>query len=170
MLLLAAIAPAQAQSGARRRAPPAPPEAPPPPAILAAPTPPAPTVPPEPPLTLPQGMVGLPQGGWRLRFSGESPVISSAALQATLAELGRRLGTRPLGRVMLAAQASGPVNDVSAARRITLARALAVKQALAAGGLAETRIDIRALGRIAEAEDAVDILPSEASSSARQPR
>ncbi len=174
VLLLTAVIPAQAQNAGRRGAavpvPPPPAAAPPAPATLAAPTPTGPALPPEQPLALPQGMVALPQGGWRVRFAGETPTIDSAALQATLAELGRRLGSRPLGRVSLVAQASGPVNDASAARRVTLARALAVKQALAAGGLAETRIDVRALGRIAEAEDAVDILPAEAQPSARPPR
>ena len=165
---LAAAAPALAQNAARRPAaaeaplPPLPAPAPPSPVQLAAPTPNGPAQPPEPPLALPQGMEALPQGGWRVRFAGESPELANAAVQATLAELGRRLGARPRGRVNLVAQASGPVTDVSAARRVTLARALAVKQALAAGGLAETRIDVRALGRIAEAEDAVDILPAEA--------
>jgi outer membrane protein OmpA-like peptidoglycan-associated protein len=61
----------------------------------------------------------------------------------------------------LLAQASGPVTDSSAARRLSLARALAVKQGLAAGGLPDTRIDIRAMGRTAEAVDAVDVQPPE---------
>ncbi len=121
-------------------------------------------------MALPQGMVALPQGGWRVRFAGDTPAGIAQPVQATLVEIGRRLGSRPLGRVSLVAQASGPVDDVSAARRVTLARALVVKQALAAGGLAENRIDVRAQGRTAEAEDAVDILPAEAQSSSRPPR
>jgi len=36
---------------------------------------------------------------------------------------------------------------------------LAVKAALASGGLAPTRIDLRPLGRTPEAVDAADILP-----------
>ena len=63
------------------------------------------------------------------------------------------------GRVTVEAQASGPEADVSAARRLTLGRALAVKAALADGGLAPTRIDLRPLGRTPEAVDAADILP-----------
>ncbi len=172
LLLAAAAVPALAQSAGRRppaapAAPPSPAEAPPPPAALAAPTPNGPALPPEPDLALPQGLAALPQGGWRLRFAGESPAIGSPALQATMAEIGRRLGNRALGRVTLVAQASGPVNDVSAARRVSLTHALVVKQALAAGGLAENRIDVRALGRTAEAEDAVDILPAEAQPASR---
>ena len=130
------------------------------PAALLPATPRGPALPPEPPLAMPPGMQVLPQGGWRVRFGDESPNLDNAAIQLTLAELGRRLGARQ-GRVSLVAQASGPVTDVSAARRVTLARALAVKQALAEGGLGDSRIDVRALGRTAEAEDAVDILPAE---------
>ncbi len=173
LLLAAAAVPALAQNAGRSPAPappPAPAAAPPPPVSLAAPTPSGPAQPPEPPLALPPGMSALPQGGWRLGFADESAAIIAPALQATLAEIGRRLANRPRGRVSLVALASGPVGDASAARRLTLARALAVKQALAAGGLAETRIDVRALGRTAEAVDAVDILPAEAQPAARPPR
>ncbi len=67
----------------------------------------------------------------------------------------------PDGRVTLTGQASGPATDASIARRLSLARALAVKQALVAGGLAPTRIDIRPMGRTADAVDAVDIQPPE---------
>ena len=65
------------------------------------------------------------------------------------------------------AQASGPEADVSAARRLSLGRALAVKAALASGGLAPTRIDLRPLGRTPEAVDAADILPPAARRAAR---
>ncbi len=175
LLLAAAAPPALGQTAPGRGAPnavapPPPAAAPPPPAVLAAPTPTGPALPPEPPLALPPGMAALPQGGWRLRFGNEPPPSIAPAVQATLAEIGRRLGSRPQGRVSLVAQASGPANDVSTARRLTLARALLVKQALAAGGLPENRIDVRAVGRTAEAEDAVDILPAEAQPTSRPPR
>jgi hypothetical protein len=61
--------------------------------------------------------------------------------------------------VVVLAQASGPAADVSSARRVSLARGLAVKEALVAGGLPPTRIDIRPMGRTEEAADAVDVLP-----------
>jgi hypothetical protein len=47
------------------------------------------------------------------------------------------------------------------------ARALAVKAALAEGGLPPTRIDLRPQGRTEEAADAVDVLPPEAPRAAR---
>ena len=83
--------------------------------------------------TLPPGMEALPQGAWRLRFAPGTEMPPHAA-EAALAELGRRLAAGPDGRVVLTAQASGPA-DVSSARRVSLARGLAVKEALVAGGL-----------------------------------
>jgi len=155
----AAADPAGAQEAGPIPAPPA--EAPPEPARLS-PTPAPMAVPgPETPLALPSGMEALPQGGWRVHFApGRLGLAESAT--ATLAELGRRLAARPQGRITLYAQASGPEADVSAARRASLARALAVKQALATGGLPPTRIDVRPMGRTEEAVDAVDVQPPEA--------
>jgi outer membrane protein OmpA-like peptidoglycan-associated protein len=154
-----AAEPAGAADAGPIPAPPA--EAPPEPARLS--SVPAPMAPPgrEAPLALPAGMEALPQGGWRIHFSPGRLSLGESAT-ATLAELGRRLATRPQGRITLYAQASGPESDISAARRASLARALAVKQALAAGGLPPTRIDVRPMGRTEETMDAVDVQPPEA--------
>jgi hypothetical protein len=125
---------------------------------------------PPPPLALPAGMAPLPGGAWRLSFrAGESRLPAGVA--PTLAEIGRRLAASPAGhgRVTVEAHASGPVNDASAARRIALARAQAVRAALVEGGLDETRVDLRALGRTPAALDAADILPPGAMR-ATQPR
>jgi hypothetical protein len=107
-------------------------------------------------------------GFWRVRFieGSEDP---PAEAMPSLALLGRRLAEIPEGRITLIAQASGPANDLSATRRLSLARGLAVKQALVAGGLAATRIDVRPLGRIAEGADAVDIQSQARSSGATSP-
>ncbi len=102
------------------------------------------------------GLHNLPQGGFRLRMTGtELTAAQTAAVQA----LGRDLAALPQGRITVEAQVSGPAEDVSAARRFSLARAQAVKSALVAGGLTPTRIDLRPLGRLSGAQDAVDILP-----------
>lgn len=114
-----------------------------------------------PPMALPPGMEASPEGRWRIRFAGDSPSLAAPAATA-LTTLGRRLATVPEGRITIEAQASGPAADVSIARRLSLARGLAVKQALAEGGLPPTRIDIRAMGRTAEAADAADVLPPRA--------
>ncbi|WP_149539197.1 OmpA family protein [Siccirubricoccus phaeus] len=110
-----------------------------------------------PALALPPGMEALPSGAWRLRFPTGAAEVPEAAAPA-LAELGRRLAAGPPGRVTILAQASGP-EDVSTARRLSLARGFAVKQALAEGGLPPTRIDIRPMGRTADGLDSADIQP-----------
>ncbi|MBL6454399.1 hypothetical protein JMJ55_03620 [Belnapia sp. T6] len=161
-LLLAALAlPAAAQPGpAEDDAMPAPPAATPPdPADLnARSAPPARLALPPALPGLPEGMEARPDGSLRLRFPNGAEAVPPATSPA-LAELGRRLAALPAGRVTLVAQASGPVADISSARRLSLARAIAVKEALAAGGLPPTRIDIRPMGRTADAVDAVDVQP-----------
>ncbi|TDH62871.1 hypothetical protein E2C06_09260 [Dankookia rubra] len=162
-----AMTPAAAQPVSAAEASPAgtlpadPAPAPPAPADLAARpglAQPAPAPPATRPFTLPPGMEALPDGAWRLRFP-EGKDAAPRAADAALAELGRRLAAGPEGRVVLFAQASGPAADVSTARRLSLARGLAVKEALVAGGLPATRIDIRPMGRTEEAADAVDVQP-----------
>lgn len=115
---------------------------------------------PAPPLALPAGMSPLPAGAYRIAFRPNETALP-AGLAATLAELARRLALLPAGtgRVTVEGHASGPPNDASAARRVALARAQAVRAALVAGGLEETRIDVRGLGRTPAALDAADILP-----------
>lgn len=118
---------------------------------------PAPAPPALRPLALPPGMEARPGGAWRLHFP-EGREAPPQAAEAALTTLGSRLAAGPEGRVVLLAQASGPA-DVSSARRLSLARGLAVKEALMAGGLPATRIDIRPMGRTEEAADAVDVQP-----------
>jgi hypothetical protein len=122
------------------------------------------------PLALPAGMSPLPRGAWRVAFrAGQTELPAGVA--PTLAEIARRLAERPAGtgRITIEAQASGPSNDASAARRLSLARAEAVRRALAAGGLEATRVDLRALGRTAQALDCADILPPAAPGSGGSP-
>ncbi len=130
------------------------------------PSPPA-EAPPAPALLSPDGrpsdagpaFEALAEGRWRIRFAVGREDLSEAAA-GRIEDLGRRLaGAAPAGRVTVEAQSSGPDADVSAARRLSLGRALAIKAALANGGLAPTRIDLRPLGRTPEAVDAADILP-----------
>ena len=105
---------------------------------------------------LPPGMQVLDGGGVRLVIAGGGP---DAAQVRALEALGRALAALPSGRITVEAQVSGPANDVSTARRASLARAQAVKAALVAGGLEPTRIDLRPLGRLAAGADRVDVLP-----------
>jgi hypothetical protein len=132
--------------------PPDPAPAPPPPVQL---TPLRPQIPQSPAGQLP-GLQALPEGGFRLRMTGtELTATQTAAVQA----LARTMAALPQGRITVEAQVAGPVEDVSTARRLSLARAQAVKSALIAGGLTPTRIDLRPLGRLSGAQDTVDILP-----------
>ncbi|MBR0651488.1 hypothetical protein GXW78_17595 [Roseomonas terrae] len=135
---------------------PEPAPAPPAPAALAptgAPIVPQPA-PPQP--TLPAGMETMADGVVRIALRGEAidPPLAEA-----LRQMGGRLAALPAGRVTVEAQVAGPANDVSMARRASLARAQAVKAALMVGGLDATRIDLRPLGRLPAGVDAVDILP-----------
>lgn len=112
------------------------------------------------PLALPAGMSPLRDGAYRVAFRvGEAAL--PAGLAPTLAEIGRRLAAAHAagGRITVEGHSTGPGTDASAARRLSLARAIAVRDALVAGGLEETRVDVRALGRTSAALDATDILP-----------
>jgi outer membrane protein OmpA-like peptidoglycan-associated protein len=115
---------------------------------------------PAPPLALPAGMSPLPHGAYRVAFRGNATTLPDGAAEA-LAEIGRRLAATAAGsgRITVEGQASGPRNDASTARRISLERAIAVRKALAAGGLDETRVDVRGLGRVPAGLDAADVLP-----------
>jgi len=151
-ILLALVSPLAAQP-----LPPDPARSPPAAALLAPVPPPRLAITPAAPVPF-AGLEAMPGGAWRLRFAPgrEQPDTVTAA---ALGELGRRLTVPPTGRVTVLAQASGPAIDASAARRLALARAEAVKQALVAGGLDPTRIDLRPLGRTAEALDIAEIQP-----------
>lgn len=163
---LAAGLPAARDAAAQER------PAPRPAASLPALPPPAP--PPPPQLTpeaaaptalgpLPGGLETLPEGaGWRVLFAGEGRTVEDPAVLAALRLIAQRLAAEPRGRVTLVAQAGAPANDVSLARRLSLVRALEVKNALTGGGLDETRIDVRPLGRTPAGLDAVDIVPPDA--------
>jgi outer membrane protein OmpA-like peptidoglycan-associated protein len=107
---------------------------------------------------LPSGVAVVPGGAWRLAFAPGSPEVPPGAVPG-LAALAGQLSAIPGGRVTVLGQASGPAEDVSAARRLSLARARAVRDALVAAGLPATRVDVRALGLTEEALDAADILP-----------
>jgi hypothetical protein len=108
-------------------------------------------------LALPAGFTRLPIGGWRITGPAGQGEPGSAAFLA-IQTIGRYLAEQSTGRVTIIAQASGPADDPSIARRATLARAITIKASLVRGGLPGTRIDIRPMGRTEEALDAIDII------------
>src|SRR5690606_32576824 len=79
----------------------------------------------------------------RLLFAEESSKLSAEA-EATLKTVAAQMATRPRSSVQLLAYGSGA--SVSAARRLSLDRALTVRARLMELGLSEKQIEVRALG------------------------
>lgn len=90
----------------------------------------------------------LPAGPLRILFSaaGSDPSDGSDALLATLAD---RLQAAPSMRLQLRSYASGG-GDSGAARRLSLSRALALRERLVALGVRSGRVDVRPLGTASE--------------------
>ncbi len=123
---------------------------------LGAPATPPPALPPMPAIRLAPGITELPPGAWRITFAADQDTLD-AEQRAALGRLGAALHASTSGRILLNSEASRG-EDVSTHRRTSLMRARLVKAALVAGGLDETRVDIRALGRTEQARDVVDVL------------
>jgi outer membrane protein OmpA-like peptidoglycan-associated protein len=116
-------------------------------AIPAIPPPPAVTqAPPPPPVSAAATTSAAPiPAGMRVSFDA----ITTDLSPASLAEIKRFAGSVPnAGNVSfnVLAYAAGKPDDASIARRLSLSRALAVRSALMAEGIASTRIYVRALG------------------------
>jgi outer membrane protein OmpA-like peptidoglycan-associated protein len=127
---------------------PAAPQPAPAPQVAAAPTPPRPV-----PAPGPAGLVTLAFPGGQ----GELPAADLAALDA----LARQYATGE-DRLQIRAYAASTVSDGgSGARRLSLTRALAVRQYLIDKGIRSTRIDVRALGAPTDgsAADRVEVAP-----------
>lgn len=137
------------------------PEAP----VLAEPSPvastPQPAPPPRPVTTADAGSsTARLADGLRVIFAaGKSDLTPASA--AILTEFAKAAPRGETVSFNVQAYAAGPVEDPSAARRLSLARALAIRAALMADGIASTRIYVRAMGTPAstdtEAVDRVDI-------------
>jgi hypothetical protein len=106
----------------------------------------------------PAPVAALPGGGWRLALPADATAPTEAQ-RAALLEVGRRLAADTTGRVTVWSEVSQAGEDVSTLRRLALERARAARAALVAGGLPETRVDLRALGRTEAARDVLDVMP-----------
>jgi len=130
--------------------PPAPPPAPPvaaaPPAP-AAPPPPAATPAPPAPATQTAALppAASAPGAGRLSFDGGSAALSEAARQE-LDRLATTMAGSEAQRLQVVAYAASQDKNTSAARRLSLSRALAVRSYLIDKGIRSTRIDVRAMG------------------------
>ena len=90
---------------------------------------------------------GLAPGGGplsRIEFLGANTVVPTEA-EAVLTEIAALVANTDR-RLQLNAYAGGTPETVSAARRLSLSRALAVRSFLIEAGVRSTRIDVRALG------------------------
>ena len=95
----------------------------------------------------------------QIAFSGEDTSISDAG-QATLNKAVQKLQADEQTRVQLLAYATVGDDSASRARRLSLSRALAVRAYLMSKGVRSTRMDVRALGNLAEGNprDRVDVV------------
>ncbi len=118
---------------------------------------------PPPPSSVPEAGAGEETGlgnGFRLLFMPESTELPAAAA-LVVRELADSMSREPTLRLKLAAYASGEAENPVPARRLSLLRALKLREALVAEGIDILRIDIMALGITATAppRDRVDLLP-----------
>lgn len=120
-----------------------------PPAAEVAPIPaaPAPTGEPPPPPVSAASTTRASESpaGMRLTFDAASTDLSTASMDAIRRFIGST-SSRDSTTFNVMAYAAGKADDPSVARRISLSRALAVRSALIAEGIASSRIFVRALG------------------------
>ncbi len=140
---------APAKPNAPPARPPVIPAAPPPRAVLPPVEPTVPTRPaPAPPVPVvadaPDTVSSLP-GGLRVAFGAGRSDLNPAAVTA-LRELAATLKAEPAATLDVNAWSAGTADDPSTPRRLSLARALAVRAVLISEGVASPRIYVRALG------------------------
>ncbi|MFQ5984052.1 MAG: OmpA family protein [Alphaproteobacteria bacterium] len=94
----------------------------------------------------------------RIGFDGSETEVPEA-VKPELKALAAKFATSDVARAQLKAYAGGTSGTVSAARRLSLSRALSVRAFLLDQGVRSTRIDVRALGNKSEGgpPDRVDI-------------
>ena len=150
---------------------PVPPVSPAPPPVAVVP-PPAVVVPlsrtvPPPPVPVNADAPGtaspIPAGGARITFGPDRQDLNPATVEAIRA-YGDSVKDNPTAALNVLAYAAGTPDDPSTPRRLSLARALAVRAVLINEGLASTRIYVRALGANAGdgPADRVDVTPADA--------
>ncbi len=91
----------------------------------------------------------------RILFSGAGADLPDGA-KGVLDAMAQRLAGDAHLRLQLVAYASGTADQANQARRVSLQRALAVRSYLMEHGVANTRMDVRALGNHNEGDDPPD--------------
>ena len=94
------------------------------------------------------------------RPSSQDP-LDTGGLDAVLDQVARMMAETPSLRLQLESYASGTVDTEIEARRMSLRRALALREWLVELGIRRTRIDVRPLGATApdDPADRVDLIP-----------
>ena len=107
------------------------------------------------------GGSALPEGAYRILYTGESDDVPASAT-TELDKIAQDMLVNQDKRVQVMAYAAGTEDTESKARRKSLARGLAVRSYLIKAGVPSTRIDVRALGNKVEGgpADRVDIVPA----------
>ncbi|NHO32853.1 OmpA family protein [Acetobacter fallax] len=106
------------------------------------------------------------EGGMRITFAPDSVKLNTETRAAILA-VAQALKERPETRALVDSTASGPVNDPSRPRRMSLSRGLVVRAVLMNAGIPSTRIYVRVIGSPSKTgielpADRVDIRRSDA--------
>ena len=103
----------------------------------------------------------VPAPSYRLVFAGQSPDLPDTA-PALLRQLAALMTDAPQLRLKLNSFASGSADNPVAARRLSLQRAMALRQALVGFGVSSLRVDVLALGLTATEPpaDRIDIVPA----------
>jgi outer membrane protein OmpA-like peptidoglycan-associated protein len=101
----------------------------------------------------------LPGQSMQIIFAAGEAALPAAA-QGALGAIAAKLAQDDTLRLQLKAYAGGGADSASHARRLSLARALAVRSQLIEQGVRSTRIDVRALGNKSEngTSDRVDVI------------
>lgn len=158
--------PAPASRAAAIPSPPIPAAPPPLPAIKApelhVPLHPEPPPPPVPVVATAVGAVSAIPGGSRITFGSGSADLNPTGMQA-LQALTARMKADPESRAQVEAYAGGTSDDPSTPRRMSLARGIAARAVLINGGIASTRIYVRAIGQPGDGSpaDRIDVILSD---------
>jgi outer membrane protein OmpA-like peptidoglycan-associated protein len=106
-----------------------------------------------------RGVAALGGSEYRLVFDGAASDLRPTDREV-LTGLAARLAREQSARLRVSAYAGGATGEEREARRLSLSRALAVREYLIGQGIRATRIDVRALGAAAQGgpSDRVDLV------------
>jgi outer membrane protein OmpA-like peptidoglycan-associated protein len=127
--------------------------------VVSVPLHPETTPPPVPVVASAVGVASGIEGGSRITFGDGSADLNPTGMQA-LQAVAAQLRADPQARAQIDAYASGTADDPSTPRRLSLSRGLAARAVLINGGVASTRIYVRAIGQPSDSgpADRIDVI------------